>query len=1760
MFDDFKSAVSGAINNAADLASSAADTIRETASNAIDSVSEGVSSAVNTVSEAAISTVEEVSVFTSNAADTVYQTLSAGYDGISAFTSASSKNDLAPVDEFSFSSGEEITYENYDNISTPVKETPVNVEANTLADDFYTIADTNAGILSVQKMQTLLDDKINSSNIISFLNDYDNKKQGDSSIIDTITSETGASSLEQKKALMSLMDKLSEAAEKAGVSKEDIQKARNDYENSMNNEFGAIFRRINPKDMEKSLDFLRGAIVSKENTGDDISSSEAISKFNANFKSENDLARKNFDEARKKDGRAENAGDNLLGLFGCNTKEDLQKKLGNNSQAVEKLMNSASETEFKQNYKEVFGIEFDKDKISAREKALERYASVKNCDSTIKLADEVLKSSNSSFEELKTELQNKFNYDETTINQILESYIQNSGEVNPDDNKKKELLMKFVSDTKENLSERLKTEANGKSLEELGKDLDLITKSTFGTSDIAKDVAQFNQNQILTGLAVEAAAEIAGTIALQFVPGLGQAAAARLAVSAAKWGNTGMKIANAANKTEKALNAVTNFQQGKVMADTAGKTAQIVNSGAKVISQTAAAGTATMAVDLSNGKTVEEAAKKALTNMAFTTAGATSNILAPKLMETFGIADKVLATEIAEQVINTAGIYGITKFEGMEYGNEQALIDFTAGLVLARLGHSAMGNNPQKVNEPNVSETPKNPEQIQKTPFKFDLQRFANGIEETAISEKDFLKSLQEFAPKGTSSRDVEYSVMFIHSEDYEKILNRVSALKELAPENTSVKELVNKADTRTSVEEFEETIKKAAAIKKIMPEDTTLEQLMNITQSTNSAEELTKQISALKEIAPEEASVKDLIWASRFIEKDLDETIMKVSSLKTVMPKETELDEMIRQANAINFDGYEETIKKISLLQKIASKETKFNDLIKTAQKAESEKFEETINKAAALKEIMPQEETSLDQLLNTASSINSEEFSQTIKKVSALKEVAPKEASVSDLINIAQSMDTAQFEETIKKISALKEISPEGTSFEEITNLAKLTDSNKYEKEKKLMQFGFSKSERELLKDIDEQLYPKVQELSKKLKPEQIVEVLRQNKSEDVINSYSLQNKNEAINKMLAHITDTNEKNLLEKFISHTLGEGKLNIEDMDLNSKIKMRGLLSRIQNSNTLSKHEKEFIEINNAVENLNHSLEYTITPSDVTKEQAVNMMKGFFANNNEKLENLIKTFDFAQYEKTGIPLAYPRSEFMSDLNAVLKNVSEDKKSEILNKLEIKLNSEQGYDGIINLNKLNSKDETEKKILEISTKFIKNNSVNTSNQELNNSINSLLQGMPEFMNIMGKQQNNTLDVNTLKVLQEAVNNPEYKNLSNIDRTCLKFAVLFQNIAKQEGVTGLNQAENSAKYAKDILRKYNLPKNVKDRIFELVENQNLLTDFKEQNIQVSTVATLLRRNGDLKISEILANANGKTIADADLKNISAEISKMNEKGQIIFSNRIINPEKIPAVEYNGQHYKVIDLNSLSSSDDLKKVGFEAGLRKYDLRFNVHMVNSFDDLEKVMHLIESTNKSLISGSYISYDVKPTYDRNLFGVSLESDNVNVASALYENQNSGFEKGFEAFDNIMHENVTTEKILQARNKMPSILKNLLGLNDKEYAELYTKLQNIEHASQLDEINEITIGNKTLEGSYVKKAIKRANDSVLADMYSNSGLKNSEVMFYAPKVNGVVAKVDKIEQIPQKILDFAQQHNLPVYILGADNEAREQLNFGVNFKL
>ena len=594
-----------------------------------------------------------------------------------------------------------------------------NKTAKGIANNLYKICDDNAAAIDKPIFWNELK-KVNKNNVVAVLDNYDKvleKHSGDSSLLDTICSEVGASATNRQKALNHIYNSLEQAAKEAGVSQADLKNARKKFSTSMQHEFDKI-GRIDTKEMDKAVDFLRGATAAAKVTKgqSSISTRAAMKSF---LNGEDGLValdkdvQKQYKDARDKEGWVAKTGDWVCGLFGCTTIADMDKKLGKHAADVKKLVAAANkndEATFKKLYKQTFGIDFNPKMIQARQTARANYESAAAFNASYKaFAGLESKAKNMDYQSLRNELKKSFKYSDSDIDTLIKSYAQSRGMDSNSQADKKYILGSFIQESKQQYLKEFQKLSKGKTLEQMGKDVDLLTKSAYGTNDIVKDVIKFNENQQMTEMVTSAAFEIAGTIALQFVPGLGQMAAAKLAVSAAKWGARGVKIATYAAKASKALKTVS--------------TAMNATKKAKIITQMATAGVATATVNLSNKKDVKETMRKTLMNMSFAGVGASSSILAPKLMQAFGITNKALATEVAEEIINCAGSYGVTKLAGDDYGKNDAFIDFASGLLMSRISHVKMHKGtkvdtptpkPEIPTKPEVPTTPDKPIKIRR--------------------------------------------------------------------------------------------------------------------------------------------------------------------------------------------------------------------------------------------------------------------------------------------------------------------------------------------------------------------------------------------------------------------------------------------------------------------------------------------------------------------------------------------------------------------------------------------------------------------------------------------------------------------------------------------------------------------------------------------------------------------------------------------------------------------------------------------------------------------------------------------------------------------------------------------------------------------------------------------------------------------------------------------------------------------------------------
>lgn len=603
---------------------------------------------------------------------------------------------------------------------------------------------------------------------------------------------------------------------------------------------------------------------------------------------------------------------------------------------------------------------------------------------------------------------------------------------------------------------------------------------------------------------------------------------------------------------------------------------------------------------------------------------------------------------------------------------------------------------------------------------------------------------------------------------------------------------------------------------------------------------------------------------------------------------------------------------------------------------------------------------------------------------------------------------------------------------------------------------------------------------------------------------------------------------------------------IQETDLNKyslddRLKIYFELFSLFNSGLLNEEEISKINLEQTLAKLEKTIKNPIAHFDITKEDKEMFFKNYISNNSPWIEDTIKNFDFKKYETQGLPLKYTRENYLKDLKELLTDCTENQKEEIYKKLEIINLDDEGYDGILTTNNLDLNNETENKVYKLTNAFIKENEILTHNPNLNKIINSIIKAMPEFINIIGKKQhrNQTLDVHTFLVIQNVFKNKNYETLSNKEKTVLKFSALLHDIAKKEFIIDKNHPKKSAIYSSCILDKFDFSSELNDMIINIIKNHHWLEDYSKQTKTAQQIACDFKSEEKFNIAKILTEADLKGVGD-DFYNyhkdvlerilpIVSSLQEINNFSQIIFSNKIINPNLLPKTIYKYKEYKVADFSKYSKEEDLSKIGFEPNTTKENLRLMVHVSNKIENLEALMKIDDTNSNSLLCASYISLKNKATYLELPFGLNFDVPCENVINASQINQASGRKKGDEQLNKILSDNLF-------RNSIPSAIKGKAKITNNEYRELYTAFSHFRHLSQIKDDEIYNTSNNKIYGRDIKRIIKTSNDKLLS-RYHN------EINLYKPIPNAFIAKVDSIEEIPDKYLEFVHKHNLPILILG-----------------
>lgn len=592
-------------------------------------------------------------------------------------------------------------------------------------------------------------------------------------------------------------------------------------------------------------------------------------------------------------------------------------------------------------------------------------------------------------------------------------------------------------------------------------------------------------------------------------------------------------------------------------------------------------------------------------------------------------------------------------------------------------------------------------------------------------------------------------------------------------------------------------------------------------------------------------------------------------------------------------------------------------------------------------------------------------------------------------------------------------------------------------------------------------------------------------------------------------------------------------------------------------------------------------------SESEKKTFFNALENLSASHSEFKNLNLKDPDFK------LNIKYNRAEFTSDIKYLVQRLDAYEKAKVWDYFGFELRENasgdiimSGYPSSINngekLKEIKNQQTREviEKIRPYVKKFTIENAIIPDNRfispEMAENLNDILKALPELFSIIGKVQHKTqdytVDVHTLAVLQECVKDLRFDALSKQEKQQLMLAALLHDITKEEKEIDKSHLKNSAYDAYFLLEKFNLSKQEKLNIYQLIRNHDMLehcnkpvVDIKtgnkrplteeEQDKLVKNYAFELRSDnlGELecmltKADLLSVKRNGdfyyryKDALEKVGKKLAKEIKEVNKSAITLPQTKIPKASKLTTdgvnvIEKVTQDKDGNDIKNkvvyLSKGLDLSKFGFDKGVT--DKNFNV-IVHAFDT-EAQQNTLDALDiaeqEALLSASYVVYDKGNYRTFRPQGFILDVPDDNIGAAYYRDFGSGCKKTKE---NLIKDYINGSAH-SYRNYIPNLMKQELNLTDDEYIELYKEIKD----KPLDVLEREkpqvanTIKNIFEKMEIHKRKFQRNYNEILITKHKPSG-----VFFVGKDAN---KNRYKVEDIPEFLRKYAQDNDLPIIYFG-----------------
>lgn len=602
---------------------------------------------------------------------------------------------------------------------------------------------------------------------------------------------------------------------------------------------------------------------------------------------------------------------------------------------------------------------------------------------------------------------------------------------------------------------------------------------------------------------------------------------------------------------------------------------------------------------------------------------------------------------------------------------------------------------------------------------------------------------------------------------------------------------------------------------------------------------------------------------------------------------------------------------------------------------------------------------------------------------------------------------------------------------------------------------------------------------------------------------------------------------------------------------------------------------EFALLKDSIESALSSLKSVLYKDDISvsigTDTKYNFIKEILSSKENQYSDfekcLVNSIPYLETLVDGIPLKYSREEFCFDINALLKNDSNFEEYLLkagMNDIIYSQNGDLvGYNGILKPDNLDLSNPIEKELAGIIDKFIFQNKTKTDNEELNHYLDAIFVAIPEFLNVVQKKQHPTqkysVDVHMLLAMAYCIQNSEYMNLSQNEKSFLKFSALLHDIAKKGDIVDHGHQYLSSEYVDSIASKFFREESVKNRIVEFICSHHWLAQYNTNALDAKNTAIQFRKFNDFDMAKIMAEADLKAVrpefyqryayalSQNNLEPIETALQALDATSNVYFIDRFVNKKLLNqnVQNFNGTDFIVVDLKDVGDDEDVSKFGFRYGTKKSDLKFCVHMIEDSNinlNLNTVKNLTKPSNAGVLSTSIITPKSNRTYRNRKNGLMLAVPTFNILVAHPSNLHSGYRKDLV---NVMEQMCSEDGVLcRNRSNFRWALFEELNIEDNNdniysYSKFFhDNLSKLTSLSQIDPNKIFKIADREFSGQTLIDVLNKIQNNLI----DSRDEVHNEVLVYLPKIEAIISKEPDLASIPVELLNFANENNLPIVLI------------------